>query len=108
MADEEVFEGVDGLALRLTFEDGDGNPRNVGDGTIEVVLQRPDGSTIVLAGAELAIDGDPAAGVVLGTLEDLHLTQVGTYRVQGWMSNLLGTYPSTIATFRVHRSLPRT
>lgn len=99
-----VFSGVDGLELRLTFKDQDGAAIDLTGGTLTVRLQRPRTTTIVYSGGQVVIVDGPNGIAKVVTAPD-QVDNDGIYKAQGWFATGAGLYPSDLLVFTVDRSI---
>jgi hypothetical protein len=103
----EIFTGVVGLEVRLTFRNELGEPLSLTEGgtTVVVRLERQGDPIREYGAAEITLGPEDHA-LRLRTQEG-DIATPGRYGVQGWVTIPgQGVYPSDIARFEVSRSIP--
>ena len=97
-----VQQGAVGTTLQLELLD-DGAVVDVSSATTkEIILEKPDGSTVTKTAAFVT---DGTDGKIKYTTIAGDLDQVGRWRIQGRIISSSGNWPSEAGTFRVKANL---
>ena len=103
---EEIHVGDVGTIIRVTVQDIDGSgvssALDVSGDTVKIILGKPDGSSLERA-ASFVTDGTD--GLVQYVTQAGEIDMQGTWSLQVQVSNLAGSWKSSVGNFKVYSNI---